>query len=240
MSAQSPRPLALVTGAAVRIGAALAGHLAEKGFDLLLHACGSDLTATRNACEQAGATVRELRADLSSGEELAELCRQAGEQGGLNLLVNSAAVYPESEFGSLSFDNLSSTFAINLFAPVLLTRQLQLDDGALVVNLLDSRVRETHFGYSLTKQALAEATTHMACRLAPRVRVNAICPGPVLPPIGMEGTTDARAYMRALVESTPLQRQPGLADLTLALDYLLAARTVTGQLLFVDGGEHLT
>ena len=181
-------------------------------------------------------------ADFSSAQGIEAFSKTAAAHDCLDVVVNSAAVYPETEFGTLTYQELSSTFSINLFAPLLIVQNVSLAPGALVVNFVDSRVaqsRQPRLGYSLTKSALAQATKQLAHMLAPNVRVNAICPGPVLAPPAISDAAKAQAYIQTKTATTLLQRQVAVADLIHALQYLLYAPSVTGQLLFVDSGQHL-
>ncbi|MHB8529651.1 MAG: SDR family oxidoreductase [Caulobacteraceae bacterium] len=235
------RGWALVTGAARRIGRTLALAAAEAGFDVLVHghARSSDAEATADLVRVAGRRARTAAADLADPTTAPALVDQA--EGPLTLLVNCASIFEDDRIEDLAAKDLERHLAINLIAPILLSQAfaaaLPAGRTGLIVNILDQRVwRPTpqFFSYTLSKAALWTATRTLAQALAPRVRVNAIGPGPTLPSVHQSNEDFA-----AEAAAVPLGRGPAPEELGAALAYLLDASSVTGQMIAVDGGQHL-
>jgi len=235
---------ALVTGAVRRIGAAIARDLAGHGFAVAIHCNRSTVEADALAGEivAAGGRAAVLSADLEDMDATATLVRRASEAlGPIGLLVNSASVFERDEAQDFDWRLWDRHFALHLKAPVLLARELarQLPDdaGGLVVNIVDQRVLRPNpqfFSYTLSKSALWDATRTLAQALAPRVRVNAIGPGPALPNLRQE-----RADFDRQVDGLLLKRGPDLAEFGATVRYLFETRSVTGQMIAIDGGQHL-
>jgi len=241
------RAAALVTGAGKRVGRAFALKLAGAGFPVLVHARQPDADAaeTVSLIEDVGGRAAVVAADLSDRRALADLVERASRPfGPLGLLVNSASVFRDDRIETLTPEGWDLHVSANLYAPVMLAQAFaaqvdQLGPGAdpLIVNILDQRVLKPNpqfFSYSLTKAALHSATVTLAQALAPRIRVNAIGPGPTLPSIHQT----PESFM-AETAATLLGRGSPPGDLAEALMYLVAARSVTGQMIAVDGGQHL-
>lgn len=241
------RAAALVTGAGKRLGRAFALALAGAGFPVIVHARRADAAAeeTRALIEQAGGRAAVVAADLSDRSAVEALMGRAAEPfGPLGLLLNSASVFHDDRVGGLTPEGWDLHMAANLYAPVMLAQAFaaqaeRLPEGAdpLIVNILDQRVLKPNpqfFSYSVTKAALHWATTTLAQALAPRIRVNGIGPGPTLPNAMQTPETFA-----AEASATLLGHGPAPADLCQALLYLVDARAVTGQMIAVDGGQHL-
>ena len=239
----SPRA-ALVTGAAKRIGRALALDLAAAGFDLAVHyrTSAAEAQAVVAAAVALGRRAVALPADLADERATAALVGEAAAAlGPITLLVNNAAVFDYDRPETADHERWQRQMAINLRAPLVLTQGLlaQLPAGgpADVVNLIDARVLNLtpHYtSYTISKAGLWVLTQHLARALAPRVRVNAIAPGPVLPHAGMSDQAFA-----ALARATPLGRGPSIEDICRALRTILETPSMTGQLLALDGGRHL-
>ncbi len=235
---------ALVTGGAVRLGKALALALAGHGVRVALHYGGSQDAAeeTAAAIRRMGSEAETFRADLRVAGEAAGLIERAAARfGGVDILVNSAAVFGQRELAEATEAFWDEQFSINLKAPFFLSRAFALHRGndgcGAIINIADWRaVRPgpTHIPYTLTKAGIIAMTQSLALALAPRIQVNAIAPGAILPPPGED-----ESYLARLAEGIPLRRHGGPADVTQALLYLLQAEFVTGQVLFVDGGERL-
>ena len=236
----------LVTGAARRIGRAIALRLADAGADVVVHCFRSRADAEQTATDirVAGRNAWIVEADLSNATEAEGLVAKAGDVAGcLHGLVNAAAVYPSSTLATLTSGGLLSTMALNAYAPFAATRALAVLSAAdgvnrAVVNIADARIvggDHEHIGYHLSKRTLATITQLAAREYAPRVRVNAVAPGLVLAPDGV----DAEAWLRRRVANTPLGAMGTPLDVADAVLYLLTAPFVTGQMLFVDGGRHL-
>ena len=235
---------ALVTGAARRIGRALALDLAAQGFAVAVHYRHShdEAQAVVAAIEAQGRRAVALAADLADEAQAAQLLGAAAAAlGPVTLLVNNAAIFGYDRPETADAASWQRHMAINLRAPLVLTQALLagLPAGAAadVVNLIDERVLNLspHYtSYTVSKAGLWALTRHLALALAPRVRVNAIAPGPVLPHAAMSEEDFA-----ALCRATPLGRGPGVDEICRALRLILQAPSMTGQLITLDGGRHL-
>lgn len=234
---------AVVTGGAVRVGRAISLALGRAGYRVAVH--------YRYSRSEAAATVRELKilgtrpiavqADLTDPEAIDELFDQiAAEFGGLDLLVNSAAVFPRHDPQDVTVADWDSVFAINARAPFLCAQRAArlMEDGASIVNIADTGFDEawpSYVPYVATKAALVSLTKGLARAWAPRIRVNAVAPGPVLLPEAESGEPDVEAAARRTV----LGRTGFPEDVAQAVLYLDRAEYVTGELIRVDGGHHL-
>ena len=235
---------ALVTGAARRIGRGLALDLAAQGFAVAVHYHESEAEALSlvETIRGQGGKAALLRADLGQEAETQTLVERAQRLvGPLGLLVNNASVFDYDDVESATRESWDHHIEPNLRAPLVLTQAFAelLPEGAggLVVNLLDARVLHPsprYLSYTVTKIALWSLTQSLAQALAPRIRVNAIGPGPVLPPRGQ-----SEAEFAARTTRLPLGRAAALGEIAAALRFLIAAKSVTGQLLALDGGDHL-
>ena len=235
---------ALVTGGGRRIGAAIALALARAGYDVAIHTreAGGDIGALAAGIGALGRRAHVLAADLAEAGAVAALVgRAAAVAGPLTLLVNSASLYEDDAVGGLEQVLWDRQFAVNLRAPVFLAQAFaaQCPDGrdASIVNITDQRVAKLtprQFSYTLTKCALAAATVTLAQALAPRVRVNAVAPGPTLP----SPRQDAAAFA-AQAAVLPLGAGPQPDDIAAAVLYLASATRVTGETIAVDGGQHI-
>ena len=240
----SPQGTALVTGAAKRVGRAIALDLAANGYDVAVH-YGSSADA-------AEATVREIRAigrsaeavqaDLSQADATDELVAAAHDAiGPLTLLVNSASIFEPDRADSVTAAGFDRHMAINLRAPMILSPrfagQVPDDRDGNVINIIDYRVwklNPIYMSYTASKFGLWGITRTMAQALAPRVRVNGIGPGPVLANVRQ----DADEF-RAEAAATPLGRGPGLDEIGAAIRFIVATPSMTGQMIALDGGQHL-
>ena len=234
---------ALVTGGAQRLGRAVTRELARAGWGVVVHYRNSAAEAEAAAAEAraAGAAAAVLRADLDDAGERHGLITHALQAASAPLagLINCAAMFEHDTIDTLSEAALQRHIALNAFTPALLTREFAeaLPDGAVgaVVNFLDFKLANPypdHFSYTLSKYALAGATELLARALAPRVRVNAVAPGYVLPAPGQ-----SEADWRRLHDDTPLARGPTPEDVAGAVRFLLENEAVTGQTVYVDGGR---
>lgn len=236
----------LVTGAARRIGRAVAEALADDGWAVGVHYRHSGAAAREvvAAIEAAGGCGAAVAADLSREDEAESLVTRTADALGTPLvcLVNNASVFEPDTLETVTRESWDRHIAVNLRAPLLLTqafaRALPPDAEGQVVNLLDQQVWNPGTGflsYTVSKSGLWTLTTTLALALAPRVRVNGVGPGPVLP---SPRQTQARFDRRAA--ATPLGRAVAVADVVAAVRFLLAAPSVTGQMIAVDSGQHLT
>ena len=236
--------VALITGAARRIGAAIARDLAALGWSVAVHhhrslAAAQTLVGT---IEDRGGRAQAFAANLESEAETSELVgRVADALGPVHCLINNASVFERDEALSVTRDSWERHMQVNLRAPFLLTQAFARqapEAGGCVINLLDQRVWNLtpHFtSYTVSKSALWTLTQTLAMALAPMVRVNAIGPGPTLKGARQSGDHFARQR-----RATILNRGATPSDITAALGYLIAARGVTGQMIALDGGQHLT
>jgi NAD(P)-dependent dehydrogenase (short-subunit alcohol dehydrogenase family) len=239
---------ALVTGAARRIGLAIAERLAQAGYRVALHCSeGSrkeaEAAAARLVAQNAATRLCVLTADLADPRAPARMMDEAtAALGPVTLLVNNASVFAADTAETLELGLWETHFAVNLRAPLLLAREFvkQVPTGrdASIVNIIDQRVlRPTpqFFSYTLSKSALWSATRTLAQAFAPRrIRVNAVGPGPVLPN-EILGADDFAAE----IAGVPLQQSVAPGDIADAVLYLATARNVTGQMIAVDAGQHL-
>lgn len=242
----APRPVALITGAARRIGAAIARRLHTDGYDLLLHYHRSEapMRALAAALDAARAgSVATHATDLADARALPALVEAAIERfGRLDALINNASLFAPTPFGAVSPDDADAHYAINARAPLLLAQaaapHLRRSGGA-IVNIADiyaERPLRQHIAYCMSKAALVAATRALALELAPEVRVNAVAPGAILWPDGGK-SDEAKA---ALLARTPLARIGDVEEIAEAVRWLLReARYTTGQVLRVDGGRML-
>ena len=249
----SPRRSALVTGAARRIGAAIARRLHAAGYDLALHYRDSEADMQALAAELEAArpgSTRVLQADLAQFDRLPELVAKAvGHFGRLDALVNNASGFFPTPFGTVTPQQWDDLFAVNARAPFFLAQaaapHLRVAQGA-IVNLADvyaGRPLPAHAPYSAAKAALVSLTRALALELAPQVRVNAVAPGAILwpePPPGPHGGPgQPTAAQQAILDATALGRTGTPQDIAAAVHWLLSddAGYVTGQVLHVDGGR---
>ncbi|MCM0022189.1 MAG: SDR family oxidoreductase [Tagaea sp.] len=230
---------ALVTGGAKRLGALFARALAADGFRVAVHHNASEDEARALAAEIGGVA---LRADLAIEADVAGLAKAArAVLGPLGVVVNNASRFERDEATDVSRASWDAHMEANLRAPFVLIQDLarHLPDGAegVAINLLDQRVWNLtpHFtSYTLSKAGLWTLTQTLALALAPRVRVAAIGPGPTLP-----SPRQTQAQFDRQVDSVPLNRGPGLDEMASALRFILATPSFTGQMLALDGGQHL-
>jgi NAD(P)-dependent dehydrogenase (short-subunit alcohol dehydrogenase family) len=232
---------ALVTGGAVRIGKAVCEALAAEGCHVVIHCSRSVQAAEQLARRLRGLEVKAwvVKEAIDSESDCRSLMADALKQAGsLDILVNNAAVFHKTRLKAVTEQKLKMEFGINLFAPILLTRLFaeQAEKGA-VVNLLDRRIKANDVDclpYSLSKKALASFTEEAALALAPDITMNAVAPGPVLPPPGK-----GAPYLHERAGLIPLKCRITPHDIAAGVVQLLKLEGVTGQTLFMDGGQHL-
>ncbi|MFN3837899.1 MAG: SDR family oxidoreductase [Brevundimonas sp.] len=240
-AAASERGVALVTGGARRIGRAICLTLARAGFDVAIHHHASGEEARTLADEIGGLGRRAclLQADLADEDRVRGLIPAAVRAlGPVKALVNNASVFQDDRIGGLTRESWDTHIETNLRAPIVLAEAFaaQAVEGA-IVNLLDQKVLKPDprfFSYSLSRNGLWWATQTLAQALAPRIRVNGVGPGPTLPSIHQtpeEFAAEARA--------TLLERPGSPEAVAEAVLWLIDARLVTGQMIAVDGGQHL-
>ena len=242
--AGSGQRTALVTGAGKRLGRAIALAFAEEGYDLALH-----YNSSRQDAENVGAEVEVLgrksvlvEGDLGDPSNAQGIVEAAlALNGSLSLLVNSASYYDSDSLKTMTLESWRKLITVNLASQVFMmqafSRQPEVPDGASIVNMLDQQITTpspAFFSYFTAKIGLEGATRLAAFELAPRIRVNGVAPGLVLPSWGQ--TQDEFEKRQAVM---PLGVGLGAADIVGAIRYLASAPHVTGQVLFVDSGQRL-
>lgn len=247
-------PLALVTGGARRLGRAMAVYLAQRGWDVAVHYASSqsDAEETVAAIRALGREAHAFPADILDEAQTQALIPIVAAHFGqpVTCLINNASIFEYDRLETASRESWDRHFESNLRAPFVLTQEMakhvpdpQFDEygepvaQGLVVNLIDQRVRKLtpeFMTYTLAKMGLWAFTRTAAQGLAPRVRVNAIGPGPTL-----QGGRQSAEHFQKQRSNTVLGRGANTSDVTVALGFLLDSPAVTGQLICVDGGQHL-
>jgi NAD(P)-dependent dehydrogenase (short-subunit alcohol dehydrogenase family) len=234
----------LITGAAKRLGRAIALDLARHGWNIALHYNSSqkEARATAEDARTAGVKVALLDADLMREDQTAALVSQAvKELGPLTALINSASLFENDEWVNATRESWDKHMDVNLRAPFVLSqafaKQLPRDQKGAIVNIIDQRVLKPtpqFLSYSLSKAGLFWLNTTLAQALGPRIRVNAVGPGPT-----MKNARQSEADFQRQREATILKTGAQPQDVCDAVRYLLDAPSVTGQMIAVDGGQHL-
>jgi len=245
---------ALVTGAGARLGQAMAIYLGRRGFDVAVHYAGSEAGAqdTVDQIKAAGQHAVALQADLLDEVQSQALVARAVDAlgGPLTCLINNASIFEYDTIPTGTRESWDRHMESNLRAPFVLTQKFAaqvpapvMDDmgepvaQGLVINMLDQRVHKLtpeFASYTIAKMGLWALTRTAAQGLAPRVRVNGIGPGPTL-----QGARQSKEHFDRQRAATVLKRGANPADITAALGYFLDAPSVTGQMLSIDGGQHL-
>jgi NAD(P)-dependent dehydrogenase (short-subunit alcohol dehydrogenase family) len=239
-----PKKSALVTGGAKRIGRAICEGLANLGFSVAIHANSSLAEAEEFArsLRDSGAEAVALQADLRNEAETLDLIRHAHRAlGGLGVVVNNASVFQPDWVTDFDRETWDGHFDVHVRAPSILAgeyaRLLDQNEKGLIVNIIDQRVwapTPNYYSYMLSKAAMLMATKTMAMSLAPRIRVNAIGPGPTLPNV-RQTQADFEKQTGALL----LGKGPDLSEFARTIAYFHGASSVTGQMIALDGGQHL-
>ncbi|MDQ7730927.1 SDR family NAD(P)-dependent oxidoreductase [Halomonas sp. SpR8] len=231
---------ALVTGGATRLGRYFSEALADAGYDIALH-----VNRSREEAEEVASGIRAKGRECEIfccdflTDSLNDLIQSAKRRfPGLSLLLNSASAYEPAPIAATELAMLETQFRVNMFTPLLLTRHFAavVQEGQ-VINIIDNKIAYHQYPYAaylLSKKSLAEMTRMAALEFAPRIRINGISPGVVLP--ASQRTSD---YIEWRIEGIPLKRQGDPEHLVQALHYVLDNPFVAGQILFVDGGESI-
>ncbi|SDU28937.1 SDR family oxidoreductase [Stappia sp. ES.058] len=238
------RPVALVTGGARRIGGAIADDLAHDGFTVAIHA-NQAVSEADTLCAEIrarGGTAAVFQADLTDPAAPDALMAAVHDAlGPVRLLVNSASIFENDGIGDLDLERYERHFAIHTRAPVFLanamTERLPAGETGLIVNIIDQRVWKLtpqFLSYTLSKAALWTATQTLAQGLAPRIRVNGIGPGPTL-----SNTRQDPSDFEKQTSSTLLGHGPQLWEFAKTIRYLWDTPSITGQMIALDGGQHL-
>lgn len=231
----------LVTGGAIRIGRAICQTLAKSGAEICIHYNRSYQAAVelQNELIDAGASAHVAEANLMTETACNELMERAiALMGGVDILINNASVFNKQTLDEADMDSWLGELWPNFFAPVQLIRAFATQEQpGKVVNLLDRRVTTLDSAcvpYLISKRALTDITKLAAMHYAPRITVNGVAPGAVLPPPG-EGDD----YIKDHAGHVPLQVQVSPEDIASAVKFVLESDTLTGQIIYVDGGQHL-
>jgi len=232
---------ALITGAAKRLGNAIALALAQHGANIVAHYNRSDREAG-TLCDdvrRAGASAWQVRADLMEPEQTQEMFQEALSQAGpIDVVINNASIFDKDTIHDVTDESVWRNMRIHAMAPLILARQAARQGRpGHIVNLLDTRVTtydREHASYHISKRVLLTLTRMLALELAPNLAVNAIAPGLILPPAGED-----ESYLQRLAHTNPLDRWGRAADVTDAVLFLLSSRFITGQVIYVDGGYHM-
>ncbi len=232
---------ALVTGGAQRIGRAISLSLADQGFNIALHYHQSRTEALQLAKEitRKGVACEIFACDLSREKQVLLLLGKARAKfPDLNLLINNASIFIPSKFDRKELKLLDAHWMINFKTPFILSADFaRLCKEGHIINILDTKViknKTSHIAYIISKKALHELTKLCAIEFAPKIRVNAIAPGIILPPSGQ-----GREYLQKRALEVPLKKAGDVRYITQSVEFLLQNDFVTGQVIFADGGEHV-
>jgi NAD(P)-dependent dehydrogenase (short-subunit alcohol dehydrogenase family) len=236
--------LALITGGAVRIGRAIALHVAKRGFSVAIHYRGSKAEAEATIAEIQAMGIRGtcFRASLTEHAEVEGLLPAVSQaMGPVTCLINNASYFADDRIETVSEESWDRHIAINLKAPVFLAQafaaQLPAEETGNIINIIDQRVLRPNplfFSYTLSKSALWAATKTMAQGLAPRIRVNSIGPGPTL-----RSSHQSEEDFEHECRSTPLGHGTTPEEIANAVSFILDSPAMTGQMIALDGGQHL-
>ncbi len=238
----------LVTGGAKRIGKSIVNSLAEENNRILIHYNNSIEGAQRlkDALIKKKVNVQIYKADLSNSNQIMKMIEQIDKDcnGELDTLINCASIFEFDSARDFSNDRFNNHININLLAPLLISKHIaqtknsnnEIDKN--IINIIDQRVlriNPSYFSYSISKFALWGATQMMAQEYSPLIRVNAVAPGPIL--ANHDQSDDDFAEE---ANNTPLQKKPDIKDISNAIKFILSTRSVTGQIIAIDSGQHLS
>ena len=218
----------LITGGARRIGRAFAEAFINEGAEVIIH-------YRKSKSEAKEISSKTVYADLNNPNDVSTIMKKSGP---VDILINNASLFTKDRLKDAFHKRASTELQVNLLAPLDLIRQFaeQTEDG-LILNILDRRIKAHDTScvpYSLSKIALAELTRLAALELAPNIRVNGVAPGPILPTAG-----STQAYFKENKGTIPMMQTPDVREVIDAGFYLLQSRSVTGQIIYVDGGQHI-
>ena len=235
----------LITGAATRVGKAIALHFAEKGWNIALHYFRSSSKAKelKKIIEQNWVKVTLIKADLKNSKQVEKIVPLAKKKlGAIDCLINNAALFEKDDISNFTTKSWNDHFNINLLAPAILTKQFAKQASkktvSNIINIIDQRIFNlTPFfmSYTISKSGLQTLTKTMAMRLGPNIKVNAIAPGPT---IKSKRQTDR--HFRNQVKSTLLKKSVRLEDICDTVEFLINNNSITGQIVAVDSGQNLS
>ncbi len=232
---------ALITGGAVRIGRAISLALAEAGINVIIHHLHSSAEAreTVSQAKKQGVKAWTIQADFSKLSQTEKLIsRSLKKAGTIDFLINNASVFPPSHLPDVSAQDISRVLQINTICPLILSRDLtRYMPQGVIINLLDCRIAEydlNHAAYQLSKNMLYDLTRMMSIQFAPRFRVNGVAPGLILPSSGQKKASLKKLFYRNLLHGSG---KP--TDIAKAVLFLCKSSFITGEVIFVDGGQHL-
>lgn len=233
---------ALVTGAAQRIGQSIALALAQQRVDVVIH-CNHSIekaAVTAAVIRNTGVNCWIVQCDLADPHKSATLLAEAQDLVGrpIDILINNASIFHQGQAIAITPEEFAVNMNIHALSPLLLSRALaEQKNGGQIINILDTRILgcdNEHAAYLLSKRTLFTLTRMLAKELAPEIRVNGVAPGAILPPPGKDA-----AYLKVRATSIPLQCHGSVQDIDDAVIYLCQASFVTGQVIYVDGGQHI-
>jgi NAD(P)-dependent dehydrogenase (short-subunit alcohol dehydrogenase family) len=226
------------------VGAAMANYFARKNFDIALHYNNSESEALslQKEIHKTGVACEIFAHDLSDSAGLGQLIKKIqAKMPHCNALINNASVFERCEFLETDEALFDRQFNVNFKAPFFLTQHFARvfggNPGACVINILDTDIAQnqiSHFAYLLSKKNLADFTLMAARALGPKIRVNGVCPGSMLP-----SAHNYEGYEEKVKQMVPLKSQPSLDDLSEAAFWLSEQRSITGQIIYVDSGKHV-
>lgn len=234
------RPYALVTGSSDRVGKAISLKLAQMGYNLILHYNNSQLKAEKLKKEiiNLGVKVEVLKINFSNNNDFEAIFKELSGRLDIDLLVNCASDFYKSNFSDAGIDHLHHMLKVNFESAYLLTKAfVSCCKKGSIINIIDTKAdknQTVHLDYLLSKKLLKEFTTISAFNLGPNFRVNGISPGLILPPKGKD-----QGYLLEMAQSIPLKTYGNLALIQQTVEFLITNEFITGQIIYVDGGEHL-
>ena len=231
----------LVTGGAQRIGKALCLNLAKQGYNIALHynSSSSEAKKIQTTIRKSKRRCEIFQSDLSVAAQCQTLMSQVHQKfKNIAGLINNASIFHPTQFLGSNHRKLAENFAVHLQAPYILSQEFaKTIKKGNIINMLDcniTNVETYHFDYLLSKKSLQNLTEQLAFALAPHIRVNAIAPGFILPP---DKTSKFSEKQR--LQTVPLRKKGSVDNITQAVTFVLKNSFITGQTIFVDGGEHL-
>lgn len=231
---------AIVTGGAHRIGKAISMSLADEGYSIVLHygSSSDEARQTKVEIEAKGVQCQLISLDLKQSNSGPALFDKVDPHMEVKILVNSASIFEPSGFESTSEELLDLHYQINLRSPYsLLKTFINHYESGHIINILDTKIvhnHTRHLDYLLSKKSLHDLTLIAARECGPHFRVNGIAPGLILPPEGED-----QSYLDRKAQRLPLRQTGKTQDIQQAIHYLINNPFITGQILYIDGGEHL-